>query len=94
MTCHAARCTALAIGFALVGDDAVPVCELHARIHERDGGEVLDCGQEFGPPVPCYPFCGVCRQSMYECMCVPDVDCVTLPNGECVADRCRLHDPR
>lgn len=23
----------------------------------------------------------------------PDVDCVTLPNGECIAEPCRLHDP-
>ena len=23
----------------------------------------------------------------------PDIDCVTLPNGECVAPNCRLHGP-
>lgn len=24
----------------------------------------------------------------------PDIDCVTLPDGSCVADPCRIHDPR
>lgn len=24
----------------------------------------------------------------------PDIDCVTLPDGSCIADPCRLHDPR